>query len=47
MTNTLAIILAALTIGFLLLDHMVLGWGVPTFMMRRLVDLIDYLAFWR
>ena len=47
MTNTLAFILAALIIGFLALDHFVLEWGVPAFVMRRLIVLIDYLAFWR
>ena len=47
MTNTIAFCLALLIIGFFTLDHVVLEWGVPTFLMRRLVELIDYLAFWR
>jgi hypothetical protein len=47
MTNAIALFLAALILGFLALDHFVLGWGVPAFVMRQLIDLIDALAFWR
>lgn len=47
MTNTIAVFLALLIIGFVMLDHFVLDWGVPAFVLRRLIDLIDYIAFWR
>ncbi|WP_296424342.1 hypothetical protein [Yoonia sp.] len=47
MTNAIALFLAALIIGFLALDHYVLAWGAPEFLMRRLIELIDYIAFWR
>ncbi|WP_439155218.1 hypothetical protein [Yoonia sp.] len=47
MTNAIALFLAVLILGFLALDHFVLNWDVPTFAMRRLIDLVDYVAFWR
>ncbi|MDJ0824523.1 MAG: hypothetical protein QNJ16_03355 [Rhodobacter sp.] len=47
MTNTLALWLAALILGFLALDYFVLGWDVVIFLGRKLMELIEYIAFWR
>lgn len=47
MTNIIALWLGILIIGFLMLDHFVLEWGVPLFLMRQLADLTEYIAFWR
>lgn len=47
MTNSIAIVLGLLILGFLALDHFILEWGVPVFLMQRLSDLISYLAIWR
>ncbi len=47
MTNTIALWLAALILGFLALDHFVLDWNVPLFLGRKLLDLIEWMAFWR
>lgn len=47
MTNTIAVWLGLMIIGFLMLDYFVLEWDVPTFLLRKLIDLIDYIAFWR
>ncbi|MDJ0627241.1 MAG: hypothetical protein QNJ44_03185 [Rhodobacter sp.] len=47
MTNTLALWLAALILGFLALDYFLLGLDVPLFVARRLMELIEWLAFWR
>lgn len=46
MTNRLAIILLALILGALAVDQG-LGLGGTRFMARRLIDLIEWLAFWR
>ena len=47
MTNRLAIILIILLAGFLALDHYVLHLDVVTFMFRKLIILINAMAFWR
>ena len=47
MTNTIAIWLAVLVLGFLALDHFYLNWNVPVFLGRELLEFIEYLAFWR
>ncbi len=47
MTNTIALWLAALILGFLALDYFVLDWDVPVFLGRKLLDLIEWMAFWR
>lgn len=47
MTDRLALILFCLVLGFLALDHWVLGWGTPLFLGRKLDSLIEWLAFWR
>lgn len=47
MTNTIAIWLAVLIVGFFALDYVVLGWDMPTFLMQQLIRLTEYIAFWR
>lgn len=45
-TNRLAIILGSLIVGAIVLDA-IMGWGVSLFLARRLVDLIEWIIFWR
>jgi len=47
MDNKTAFILGCAIIGFLLLDHFYLEWGVFLFLAQKLARLIDYLSFWR
>ncbi|WP_342075940.1 hypothetical protein [Yoonia sp. SS1-5] len=47
MTNTIALSLGILIIAGLMLDQFVLHWDVPQFVMRHLIDLTQYIAFWR
>lgn len=46
MTNSLAVILAALIVGALALD-LAMGWGLSLFLARRFADLVEWMAFWR
>ena len=47
MTNTIALWLGALILGFLALDFLYLDWNVPVFLGRKLLELVEWLAFWR
>lgn len=47
MTNTLALWLLGLIACFFLLDAFVLGLESHIFLMRKFVDLLDWLAVWR
>lgn len=47
MTSRLAIILALLIAGFFSLDAYVFEWGAGVFLLKKLMDLITYIAFWR
>lgn len=47
MTNQIAIGLAVVIVGFLLLDHFVFQLDAITFVMRKLLELINWMAFWR
>lgn len=47
MTTRLALILAALIVGFFVLDHYVLGLNAFVFLGKKMVELINYLAIWR
>lgn len=47
MTNTIAIWLGLIIIGFFALDHFVLHLGAIEVIMRGLLQLISKLAFWR
>jgi len=46
LTNRLALILGLLVVGFLTLDQM-FGWGFGLFLMRKFVDAIEWMSFWR
>jgi len=47
MTNSLALWLFGLILGFFLLDAFVLHWDFHVILMRRLIDLLNWIAFWR
>ncbi|KMW56606.1 hypothetical protein AIOL_001560 [Candidatus Rhodobacter oscarellae] len=47
MTNTIAIILGLTIIGLVGLDMYLTGGETLVFLGRKLLDLIDYIAFWR
>ncbi len=47
MTNRLAIVLGLLIVGFFILDAVVLHLDAPVWIMRRLAELIQTMAFWR
>ncbi len=47
MTNRIALLLALALAALFAADHFWLGLGLPTFLGRRLLDLIEYIAFWR
>jgi len=47
MTNSLALWLFGLILGFFLLDAFVLHWDTHYILMRKFIDLLTWLAFWR
>lgn len=47
MTNTIAIWLALLIVGFFALDYFVLHLDAATIALRKVIDLIGVIAFWR
>ncbi|MGR3467685.1 MAG: glyceraldehyde-3-phosphate dehydrogenase [Shimia sp.] len=47
MTNRLAIIFAVLIIGAILADVILNGSEASLFLLRKMMDLIDWMAFWR
>ncbi|MEZ5731324.1 MAG: hypothetical protein R3D97_03250 [Paracoccaceae bacterium] len=47
MTNRIAIALAILIAAFFVADHYWLHLDAALFLARRLLDFIEYLAFWR
>lgn len=47
MDNRVAFGLAALIVLLALVDGLTNGGGVLLFLGRKLVDLVDYVAFWR
>jgi len=47
MTNTLAVGLGLLVIGGLAADQALNGGETFVFLAKKLMDLIEYLAFWR
>jgi hypothetical protein len=47
MSNRLALTLGALIVAALLADLGLNGGAASLFLMRKLVDLVDYLSFWR
>lgn len=47
MTNRIAIGLVLCIAAFFMLDHFVLQLDAARFLLRKLIDLIEYVAFWR
>ncbi len=47
MTNTIALILGFLLIALFAVDYVVFDWANTLFLLRKLVALIEWLAFWR
>mgnify|MGYP000153253885 CR=1 FL=1 len=47
MTTKLGLVIVALIAGFFLLDHYVLHLNAGIFMGKKMLELINYLAFWR
>lgn len=47
MSNRTALILAVIVVVSILLDVTLNTSSALTFLLRKLVDLIDYVAFWR
>lgn len=47
MTDRIALYLAALILGLIVLDVALNSAAVLTFLLRKLVDMIEYVAFWR
>jgi hypothetical protein len=46
-TTKIAFILVGLILGFFLLDFFVLHLDAPLFLARKLLQLVEWLAFWR
>ncbi len=47
MTNTLSIIIALIIAALLGFDYYQYDWANTIFLMRKLAELIEWLAFWR
>ena len=47
MSNRLAIIILLLIVGAIVADQMLNGGLAGLFLMRKFVDLVEYLSFWR
>ncbi len=47
MTNKIAIVLGIIIAVILLADWFVFGWDLHIFLGRKLIELTEYLAFWR
>lgn len=47
MTNSISIWLGLLILGFLGVDYFYLDWQMSIFLGRKLLAMIEYIAFWR
>ena len=47
MTNRIALLLLFALAALFVADHFWLGLDLPRFLGRKLLDLIEYIAFWR
>lgn len=47
MTNSIALVLALIVVGFFVLDAAVLHWNLPLLVGRQMLSLIEWVSFWR
>jgi hypothetical protein len=47
MTNKIAIVLAVIIVGLLVLDWQDYGWANSLFLARKFAELLEWVAFWR
>ncbi len=47
MTNKIALTLALIMIGLLVVDHLLLHLNLPLFLAKQFADLIEWVSFWR
>ena len=47
MTNTIAIFLGLIILAFFAVDYTQYEWDMTAFLLRKLLDLIEYIAIWR
>lgn len=47
MTNSIAVVLALMVVGLLVLDSTVLHWNLPLLIGREMLSLIEWVSFWR
>ena len=47
MTNRLAIVCGLVLLGIVALDLLIFGWDLHVILGRRLIQLTEYIAFWR
>jgi hypothetical protein len=47
MNSQISIVLALVTVALLCLDMFFFGWDGTVFLLRKMAELIEWLAFWR
>lgn len=47
MTNQVAVVLGCLILALFLADALLFHWGLPVLLGRKMVEVIEYLSFWR
>ena len=47
MSNLTNLILGGLVLAFIAIDVLIVHSGATLFLLRKLTDLVEYLAFWR
>ena len=47
MTDRIALIIAAVILGLIVLDILANDAAAATFLLRKLADLVEFLVFWR
>lgn len=47
MTNTLALWIGAIILALFAVDYLFFDWALLVSFMKLLLDLIEYIAFWR
>jgi uncharacterized membrane protein YobD (UPF0266 family) len=46
-TNTLAIVLGGIIVAALIFDQVTNAGNATMFLLRKIVDLVEYVSFWR